>query len=459
MKKLLNVLLILAVLFTNLVPTTVLAAGRNNNQGTITIENAVENETYSIYKMLNILSYDEEKGIASYEVVEAWKNFFSRYDIEYTTSATNTLLIDSADFDDVDMAEFARAALAYAETNSILATASKNAESETVEFTGLALGYYLVDTSVGTLCSINSTTPNALIEEKNTTTPEDTKSIVENGNLVNTNTAKIGDEVDYQITLKAVANLSKVVAKDTMEESLDFSASSLKIQVEGKDVTTSAYTLTTSAHGFTIEFKDEFLKGMTDDIVITYTAVLNEKAEIAGEGNVNDFKVTYGNNQELETASVTTYSYEMTLEKVTETGSALEGAKFELSQVEDGKLVKLNVVETEDGYRIATAEDTDTTTTIVAGTVKISGLENGTYSLEEIEAPEGFNKLGAPVEFTIEDANIEPESPFQVVNTTGMILPSTGGMGTVLFITVGSIMALGFGVNLVTKARMRKIED
>lgn len=456
MKKLLNVLLILTVLFTNLVPTSVLAVkGTNAENGTITIDNAVKNETYTIYKMLNILSYDTEKNIASYEVLPAWVNFFnkSEYGFDFTTSTNNTLLIKSGDLKNIDMATFAKDALAYAEENEIPGT-SLVAESSTVTFENVTLGYYLVDTTLGTLCSINNTTPNATIKEKNTSTPHDTKSIVEDGNKASSNNVKIGDKVDYELLVSGVANLSNVVAKDTMEESLDLDAASISIKVDGTEVNASNYDMTTSAHGFEIKFHDEYLVGMSKEIVITYSAVLNNKAEIAGNGNVNEFLVTYGNNQTVDsTKSVTTYTYEMTLKKVTETGSALEGAKFELSQ--NGK--KFAVVRTDEGYRIATTEDTDTTTTIVAGTVKISGLENGTYTLTEIEAPEGYNKLGAPVTFVINDANYDGE--FEVVNTTGMILPSTGGMGTVLFMTVGSVMALGFGVNLVTKARMRKIED
>ena len=46
-----------------------------------------------------------------------------------------------------------------------------------------------------------------------------------------------------------------------------------------------------------------------------------------------------------------------------------------------------------------------------------------------------------------------------VVNKTGAELPSTGGIGTMLFILIGSVMVIGFGILLVTKLRMAKIED
>ena len=50
-------------------------------------------------------------------------------------------------------------------------------------------------------------------------------------------------------------------------------------------------------------------------------------------------------------------------------------------------------------------------------------------------------------------------SGVHVVNKTGNMLPETGGMGTFLFITFGTLVVLGTGVLLVTKKRMSMIED
>ena len=110
------------------------------------------------------------------------------------------------------------------------------------------------------------------------------------------------------------------------------------------------------------------------------------------------------------------------------------------------KLVKIS-----DGvYRVAEAGETGVQY-IEAGSVTIKGLANTKYYLEEVEAPEGYTKLGARVELTADDTTKLP-----VVNTTGTVLPSTGGIGTKLFMIFGSLMVIVFGTLLVTKFRVAK---
>ena len=96
-------------------------------------------------------------------------------------------------------------------------------------------------------------------------------------------------------------------------------------------------------------------------------------------------------------------------------------------------------------YRVAEAGETGVDY-IEAGSVTIKGLANTKYYLEEVEAPEGYTKLGARVELTADDTTELP-----VVNTTGTVLPSTGGIGTKLFMIFGSLMVVVFGTLLLTK--------
>ena len=102
------------------------------------------------------------------------------------------------------------------------------------------------------------------------------------------------------------------------------------------------------------------------------------------------------------------------------------------------------------------------------GKVRVVGFDNGTYYLEETEAPDGYNKLTARQKFIISDGNLDATfngdvystgSGVHVVNKTGSMLPETGAMGTMLFITFGMFVVLGTGVLLVTKKRMSMIED
>lgn len=119
-----------------------------------------------------------------------------------------------------------------------------------------------------------------------------------------------------------------------------------------------------------------------------------------------------------------------------------------------------------DLYRIATSSDTAVVkqiTTTADGKFKIYGLDADTYYLKEVTQPAGYNKLKDPITIKINDegniyvngvseANI---GDVKVLNNTGSILPSTGGMGTTLFYIFGAILVIGSGVVLITKKRMK----
>ena len=110
-----------------------------------------------------------------------------------------------------------------------------------------------------------------------------------------------------------------------------------------------------------------------------------------------------------------------------------------------------------------------------SGQVVIMGLEAGTYYLKEEKAPEGYNKLGAPVEVTVGtgstaiynnsykdlDGNDVTYAVYNatVENNRGVELPSTGGEGTIWLITIGSLLAVGFAVFLITHKKMSIYTD
>ena len=128
------------------------AQGTNDNSGSITINDAVEGHTYNAYQVLVLESYNTDAGAYSYKANDDWKNWLE--------SQTKYVSIDAQGYvtwvKDADPAAFAKAALAHAEENKITPTDAKTADGTTVKFEKLNLGYYLVDTTLGTLCSLDT---------------------------------------------------------------------------------------------------------------------------------------------------------------------------------------------------------------------------------------------------------------------------------------------------------------
>lgn len=135
----------------------------------------------------------------------------------------------------------------------------------------------------------------------------------------------------------------------------------------------------------------------------------------------------------------------------------------------------MTLVKTDDGaYRLALTGEQETTTLVTGengdakGKLTISGLSTGTYYLTETKAPGGYNKPNTPVTIEIKDDNLDgkPTSgnssefadgyvALDVINTQGFVLPTTGGMGTILF-TAGGVAIMGAAVLLFVVLRRRK---
>lgn len=459
MKKLASLMLALVMVF-SMAMTVTAAKGTNSDDGEITIENAVKGQTYTIYEILKLESYDTEKGNGaySYKATDDWSTFINREDIKGTY-----VEVDAQGYvtwkTGASASDFAELAKTYAKglgNNQ----GQVEATSGTVEFTNLNLGYYLVDSTLGAVCSLDTTNPTVTIKEKNGKPTVD-KKVEENSTWGTQNDASIGDTVNYKTTINAIdGDPTNYVLHDKMSEGLTFDSTSVKVTVNGVDSKTG-WTLKTEGLTDECTFEISFADVNPNDvIVVTYSAVLNEKAVIYENKNTNDTWLSYGNEGETEKAHTDTYTYKFDLVKTDSSNKVLKGAEFKLYDAQTGgNEIKL-VEESEGVYRV----DASGSATIKAGQVIIKGLDSGTYWLEETKAPEGFNKLDKRVEVKIENDNLVAtvngdtwtKGGVHVINKTGTELPSTGGMGTTVFYVLGSILVIGAAVLLITRRRMSK---
>ena len=435
--------------------------------GSITINKAVVDETYSIYRVLDLETYDKTNDHYIYRANANFKAFIEGTEgqkyLEAKHENGDTYYVWKTG---ADVVEFSKAALTWAKNNSVEPVGSTKATSTTVKFDKLPLGYYLVDTTTGSLLNLTTTNPDAVIEEKNTVTPKVDKDVKEDstGKYGKTNDATIGDTIEFKATITTGAGYTKYILRDTMSAGLTFNADSVVVKVGNTIVDKSNYTVTPNKDGYTfvVEFNDSYIVTLPKNtkIEVYYTATLNENAIVEGNGNPNELDLAYGENNKTDKVETITYSYAFDVVKVDGASKAgLTGAEFKLYDAKTGgNEIKVVLVDAANNiYRVARANETGVT--IKAGKAIIQGLDAGTYYLEEVTAPTGYNKLTSRVEIIISKVNDDKtfsRVTTNVENFTGSKLPETGGMGTTLFLTLGSILVIGFGLLLVTKLRVYK---
>ena len=485
MKKLMAALLAVAMVCAMAIPAFAASGSSSTTRGSITINSAVAGEDYTIYKMFKLNSFDtnanDGAGNYSYTVVPDWEDFFKdgAAGNSYITLENGHPTWVGAENADT-YKQFAKAALAYANQKGISATKTEKANSNTVKFDNLDLGYYLVDTSLGALCGLDTTKPDATINEKNEVPDIDKKVADSEGNWVTENTAKIGDTVNYKVTITVQTANNRYVLHDTMSEGLTFNKDSVKVTVGTEEVATTNYDVVTTGIGtetFNVKFKDEYIATLAagTKIEVTYSAVVNAKAKVDSDKNTNEAHLVYGNKHETEKHETKTYLYEFDLIKFSgSTKKLLGGAQFKLYDAETGgneiKLVKDN---TTGIYRVATATETPVAyiETVEGKTVKISGLDKKVYYLEETVPPAGYNGLpqrvtvdlrtgskkvttGYLTDGTYDESLASSIGGVAVENNAGTTLPGTGGIGTTIFYVVGGGLMAAAAILLITKKRM-----
>ena len=494
-RKLASLLLALVMVFA--LATTAFAQDVTVTGGTgsITISNAAKGETYAIYKLFDATVNADGSSIAYTGTIPASLS-------TYFTADKNGYISATADATDGEnMSEGLKAAL---KTWTADATAAKTAKSDgsALNFNKLAYGYYVVTTTQGDmLISVDSTKPDATIVDKNSSTPKDlTKTAT---GTATDKSVSIGDTVTYTVSFKTsnyygAGTNAKEILSYTIEDTLpafltDVTVTSISVNNDAIQDQTGATPQFDSNKKIVIDWYDEVNKQFLYDngatVTITYTAKVTDKAIIDGNGNTNDVTLkwtTKGSDQPVPSEikeKETIYTYAIALKKVNNKGVALPGAIFEFP------FYVHTTPDTTDGAYIYAGENageglTNQITTPADGVIIVKGVKTGRYTITEFKAPDGYNKLTAPVtveavktsstttsktvyldekgdptnETTAIEVKVENNdiaaTAVVVVNKAGTELPSTGGMGTTLFYVLGAVLVVGAGVLLITKKRM-----
>ena len=481
LKKLASFLLVLVMVLS--VTTTAFAekGGETTTKpGSITITNALEGETYNAYQILYLESYNAEKGIYAYKANPAWEDWLKEDSQKQYVSINDQGYVTWVE--GASAADFAKAAKGQLSGKTADGHVTPTANGAAT-ISNLELGYYLVDSTVGALCELNTTKPSVEIRDKNTK-PTIEKKVQEDSDESwgDVNDADIGQIVKFKSTVSAKPGARNYVVHDKMDAALKFD-SVTSITVGNKTLTEGAekdYTVVTSGLTdgctFHIVFNQTYLDSITADtkIVINYTAKLTSNA-VAGTGYVNKTWLNYGDNQHTEQDTTTTYTWKLPIYKYHmdgETQKALAGAEFILykgsgeskvyAQVTQGKLTGWTTNKT-DATKLVSGDD---------GMIAVEGLDADTYYLEETKAPGGYNKLAGPVKVvishTVTDEGAHMTNTLkqdaadvervEIENKSGTELPETGGIGTTIFYVLGSILVIGAVVLLIAKKRMSASE-
>lgn len=478
MRKVLSVLLVLAMIL-SLGAMAVSAA--EVKDGVITVTDAQKGETYSLYKLFD-LSYDQEntptKFAYTYTKNGENANFltalqtqdspFALEEIKTTEDAENYNVTLKDGKKDVDVVKFLKDNAA-----SLPNPQTKKAGTDgNLVFDQLYHGYYYLTSTSGTLVTLDSNTPTVDVQDKNEA-PTLIKQVQEDSTQAwgKQNTASVGETVNFKITIAAKKGAENYVVQDTLPAGMTYNND---LAVAGAAATTD-YKVNAQGQNITVTFEKTYLDKITQntDIVITYSATVNHSAVVGAAGNVNTAYMTYGANGKTADATTTTYTYGFDLVKTTLVGDKenqvhklLNGAAFKLYDAKEGGS-EIKLIQQADGsYHPLVGQENaaDRIDMTQTSKVRINGLDNGTYYLEEVQAPAGYNKVKERIEVKIENANLDAtvtdtdytSGGIEVVNRTGAELPSTGGMGTTMFYVLGAVLVLGAAILLVAKRRVRE---
>lgn len=466
----------------------------------------LQRQTINLYKLFDVTtSQSDGKTNYAYTVNDTYKaTLATTLGIDETSKNEDFVKKVNALKDTTgDVQKFANDFTATALTNKRSATidSGKITESKTsYKFNNLGAGYYLVYVTGGK--EIQSSLVTVEKGKDNTVNLKTTAPSI--GKTADKGTVSIGEVVKYTVTgsVPDTTGYAEYVYKihDTLSDGLDFvndkngatvtgNTVNVTVAFTGTGVTAAGTTPTTatlSGNGNRTMALDLSAwvranqKNKGKEFTVTYYAKVNKDALVTEK---NSATLEYGNDPDNTTTTkpseAQTPTYPLDIKKF-KTGSdeKLAGAKFRLysSEVDakandESKAIKVSPV-VAGNYVVDPASTTREFESVksIEGkgyNLHVNGLAAGTYYLVETEAPAGYNKLTAPIKVTItktgdtewtisKDGTEETDKIIDVENSTGSMLPSTGGMGTIAFTVVAALLVLGVAVSFI---RDRKREN
>lgn len=475
--------------------------------GTLTVNvkggQTLANQTVNVYKLFDMTVSDGNYG---YKVnTQYTKNLDSVLNITDEKNKTDQGYYDAVyeATKDGKTQEFANKFTSELLKHKPLISATKtnsfgvDSTETSTTFDGLAYGYYLVS-QTGTKAIQSSlvalTEPTASVNLKSEAPKIEKKA--------DKATVFVGETVTYTVTgqVPDTTGYDNYIYKihDTLTSGLDFVTNEagnkvkVTVKINGQvvsDVTDADFfdetgIVNKSTRTMVLDLSEKVRAATTGQTIeVTYQAKVNKDAVVETK---NSATLEYSNNpgtNETGTAKpseVVTPTYPLDINKINaKDKKMLAGAHFTLygstseETIDRTKAIKV----TKDGegkYTYASDQNVteNTTTDMVTvadkidgkGNLHINGLAAGTYYLEETKAPDGFNKLANPIKVTIaktsdtewtisKNDTKEDDKIIDIENSTGSLLPSTGGTGVIVFAGVAILLVFGVAVSFIRDKR------
>lgn len=467
MKKMIAMFMMFAMILG--LNTVAFAAGGNTvkvNTGAYDVKDV----TFKAYRVFDVTKNEEKYG---YAMTKSFEKFFN----------DKRCLTDDAAYTyaKINQGTIAKELKQYIATNRTQEDASATATQGKATFSNLADGYYIIVPSGDTFSPNLVTVAGGATETVNLKGKEPTtEKKVENQDWAS---AQVGTKVTFKVTSQVPDMTGKLEyhfkLKDTLSKGLtmtdtDFVSVTIGNETLGKDKYDVQLTPNkqegTTALEVTIKDFIKYGDKAGENIVFEYQAEVNKDA-VTVDKATNTAQVGFGNKSDELTFSkpdtVKVYTHTLTITKVDgKNQTPLAGAEFELyegTSVQEGKIIKL-VDEGNGVYHVPDTTELTTTTTVVSpttGIITIKGLKQGTYTLKETKAPAGYNKgedttIKITAESTDAGETIEVKGDkITVENNSGIQLPSTGGIGTIIFVAAG-VCVVGFLILTSRKTKRTK---